>query len=49
MKNDKINNNKIMINEKSNRENENKVYKNLKSSCNYYLNLMINKDKRDLK
>ena len=48
MKNDK-NNNKVMINQKTNRVNKNKVYKNLKSSSNYYLNLMINKDKRDLK
>jgi len=49
MKNNNNNNNKIMINEKTNRAKENKVYKNLKSSSNYYLNLMINKDKRDLK
>ena len=42
-------NNNVMMNGKTNRVNENKVFKNLKSSSNHYLNLMINKDKRDLK
>jgi hypothetical protein len=48
-RNDNNNINKVMINEKDNKVNENIVYKGLSPSSNHYLNLMNNKDKIDLK